>query len=167
MTAQFKLRPGFSWLLEGTGDLDQRTSKLAAPAEIQLLIGTTASKADKAFADTRTLAASANEDLDLAGSLLDPFGATLTFVKVKGIYVRAAVGNTNSVILKPASSNGFLGPFGAATHTLTIPPNGYVCLCAPVAGWTVTAGTGDKINLANSAGSTTVTYDIVIIGTSA
>lgn len=167
MTAQFRMRPGFSWLLEGTGDLDQRISKLAAPAEIQLLIGTTASKADKAFADTRTLAASANEDLDLAGSLLDPFGATLTFVKVKGIYVKAASGNTNSVKLKPAASNGFTGPFNAAADTVILPPGGFVVLAAPVSGWTVTAGTGDKINLANSAGSTSVTYDIVIIGTSA
>lgn len=167
MATKFKLRPGFSWLLEANGDLDTRSSKLAAPAEIELLSGTGTNQADKAFADTRTLAASANEDLDLAGALLDPFGGTLTFVKVKGIYVRAAFGNTNSVVLKPASSNGFTGPFGAATHTLTIPPNGYVVLAAPGAGWTVTAGTGDKINLANSAGSTSVTYDIVIIGTSA
>jgi len=162
-----RMRPGFSWLLESPGDLDTRTSKLAAVAEIELAIGTGASQADKAFADTRTLALSANEDLDLAGSLLDPFGATLTFVKVKGIYLKAAAGNTNSVILKPAAANGFLGPFGAATHTLTIPPSGFLVLAAPVSGWAVTAATADNINVANSAAGTSVTYDIVIIGTSA
>ncbi len=167
MTAQFRLRPGFSWLITANGDLDSRTSKLPAPPEIQLLIGTGSGLADKAFADTRTLALSANEDLDLAGSLVDPFGATLTFVKVKGIYIKAALANTNSVILKPAASNGFTGPFGGTTPSLTIPPNGYLVLTAPLAGWAVTAGTGDKINLANSGAGTSVTYDIVIIGTSA
>jgi hypothetical protein len=29
----------------------------------------------------------------------------------------------------------------------------------------VTAGTGDKLKLANSAGSTSVTYDVIILGT--
>lgn len=167
MATKFKLRPGFSWLVEANGDLDTRSSKLAAPAEIELLSGTGTNQADKAFADTRTLAASANEDLDLAGALLDPFGITLNFVKIKGIYVRAAPGNTNSVIVKPAAANGFTGPFGGTTPSLTLPPGGYLVLAAPVGGWTVTAGTGDKINFANSAGSTSVTYDAVFIGTSA
>lgn len=161
------LKPGLSWVYESTADLDERTSKLSAPAEIELENGTAASKADLCFSDTRQLAASANEDLDLAGSLPDAFGTTLTFVKIKHIYIKAAAANTNSVIVKPASSNGFTGPFGAATHTLTIPPGGYIELSAPVSGWAVTAGTGDKINIANSAAGTTVDYDIIIVGTSA
>jgi hypothetical protein len=38
---------------------------------------------------------------------------------------------------------------------------------APVSGWAVIAGTGDILKFANSGGTTGVTYDIVIVGTSA
>ncbi|MFZ5674276.1 MAG: hypothetical protein ACOZAM_15045 [Pseudomonadota bacterium] len=137
------------------------------PFDYTLGSGTGASQCDLNYRAQRTLAASANEDLDLAGVLADDFGSTLTFVKVRGIWIKAAAGNTNNVIIKPASSNGFTGPFGAATHTITLPPDGSFQVTAPVNGWTVTAGTGDKINIANSAGSTTVTYDIHVIGASA
>ena len=132
-----------------------------------LATGTGASQADLVFADTRTLAASATEDLDLAGSLVDALGNTLTFVKVKAIYIKAASGNTNNVEVTPAAANGFLGPFNAAADQVDIAPGGSMNLTAPVAGWTVTAGTGDLITITNSAGTTGVTYDIVIIGTSA
>ncbi len=137
------------------------------PSDLELTSGIGSSQCDLQYRAQRTLNASANEDLDLAGVLTDDFGAALTFVKIRGIWIKAAAGNTNSVIIKPASSNGFTGPFGAATHTITLPPGGMFMATAPVGGWTVTAGTGDKINLANSAGTTTVTYDIHAIGASA
>jgi hypothetical protein len=38
---------------------------------------------------------------------------------------------------------------------------------ADAIGWGVTAGTGDLLKVANSAGSTSVNYDIVVIGNSA
>src|SRR3954465_110978 len=47
----------------------------------------------------RTLGASASEDLDLAGVLTNAFGAVLTFTKIKAIVIRAAVGNTNDVVV--------------------------------------------------------------------
>jgi hypothetical protein len=165
MTLRATLRHGVAWLFTQTSDLDVRQSKLTAPDEVVLEDGTGASQANSCFADTRTLAISANEDLDLAGALLDAFGNTLTFTKIKAIYIRAADANTNSVIIKPAAANGFLGPFANAAHTQTLPPGGVWQVEAPVNGWAVTAGTGDKINIANSAAGTSVTYDIEIIGT--
>jgi hypothetical protein len=134
---------------------------------ISLATGTGTSQADRVFADSRQLAASANEDLDLAGVLTDPLGAVLTFVKVKGIWVKALTGNTNNVIVKPAAAAGFLGPFGDASDTLSIPPNGEILLVAPKAGWAVGAGTTDKLNFANSAGGSVVNYELIIVGTSA
>lgn len=162
------IRGGFSSVYQPAAiitGVDQ--SARNTPADLELSSGTGASQCDLEYRAQRTLAVSANEDLDLAGALADAFGSTLTFVKVRGIYIKAAAGNTNSVIIKPASSNGFTGPFGAATHTITLPKGGIFIATAPDAGWTVTAGTGDKINIANSAGSTTVTYDIHVIGASA
>lgn len=165
---QLLIRSGFATAYRPTSSIsgvDQASRNTTV--DLELSSGTGTSQCDLQYRAQRTLAASANEDLDLAGVLADAFGATLTFVKVRGIWVRAATGNTNSVVIKPASSNGFTGPFGAATHTITLPPGGVFMATAPAGGWSVTAGTGDKINIANSAGSTTVTYDIHVIGASA
>jgi hypothetical protein len=129
--------------------------------------GTTADKADLVFSDTRTLAASATEDLDLAGSLSSIYGATLTFVELKALLVVASTANTNNVNLTRPASNG-VPLFLAASDGIPIPPGGFFYWACPADGKvTVTAGTGDLLTLTNSAGSTSVTYDVVIIGASA
>lgn len=129
--------------------------------------GTADGKVDIQWSDTRTLAASANEDLDLAGVLADVFGGTFTAVEIASLYIEAAAANVNNVIFGPASTNGFLGPFGAATHRLTLGPDQFFAMSAPTAGWAVTAGTGDKINIANSGSGSSVTYTIHILARSA
>jgi len=129
--------------------------------------GVSASQADTIWEDQRTLAASANETLDLAGALLDDLGAAAVFVKVKAIMIRASAANVNSVIVGAAASNPFLGPLGGTTPTLTIPPGGFVLLAAPIAGWSSANAAADSLKIANSGGTTGVTYDIVVIGTSA
>ncbi len=132
-----------------------------------LASGTGAGQADKLWTDTRTLAASATEDLDLAGVLVDAFGTTTTFVKVKAVIVAAAAANTNNVNLTRPASNG-VPLFLAAGDGIAVRPGGMVAIFAPDAtGYAVTAATGDLLTLTNSAGTTSVTYDVVIIGTSA
>lgn len=128
--------------------------------------GTGADQIKNIFADTRTLTASANEDLDLAGGLTNALGQTITFTKIRGILVRAAAGNTNNVIVGGAASNQFVTPFGGTAHTVTVRPGGLLVMVANDAtGYAVTAGTGDLLRIANSAGSSSVTYDIVLLGT--
>jgi hypothetical protein len=137
---------------------------------VGLANGTGAGQADRIFHDRRTLAASATEDLDLAGTLTDPFGATITFARIKALLVAAAAGNTNNVIVGGAATNQFLTWVGAGTHTVTVRPGGVLALLAGGAdatGYAVTAGTGDLLRIANSAGGTSVDYDIVLIGASA
>jgi hypothetical protein len=130
--------------------------------------GTAANQADRLWSDQRTIAASGNDDLDLAGVLIDAFGDTATFARVKGLIVRASDGNTNNVIIGAAASNQFVGFFGAGTHTVAVRPGGVFAIYAPDAtGYAVTAGTGDLLRIANSSSGTPVTYDIVIIGASA
>lgn len=133
---------------------------------LSLTSGTATGQVDLLYAGTRTLAASTTEDLDLAGGLTDVFGTTLTFVKVKHIYVAAASGNTNNVVMGGAAANQFVGFFGAAAHTLAILPGQCVRFSHPTTGWTVTAGTGDLLKFANSGAGTGVTYDLLIAGTS-
>lgn len=149
-------------------DLKTRTAQLLFTRGFSLDNGTGANQADKVWDDTRTLGASANEDLDLAGVLTDAFGATVTFVKVKGIFVAAASTNTNNVVVGGAAATQFVGPFGAAAHTVAVGPGGFFAICRPDAtAWSVAAGSTDFLRVANSGAGTSVTYDIVIIGTSA
>lgn len=132
-----------------------------------LTSGTGANQADLMFSDKRTLSASASENLDLAGGLADAFGATLTFATVKAIMIKAAAGNTNDVVVGGAASNAFVGPFGGTTPTVAVKPGGFLLLFAPATGWTVTASTGDILKVANSSSGSAVTYDVVLLGTSA
>lgn len=149
-------------------DLQTVTTALNYGKSVAWSNGTGNGQADKLWTDQRTLTASANEDLDLAGGLTDAFGAAITFARIKMILVVAAAANTNNVVIGAAASNAFVGPFGAATHTIHVRPDGMAVLaCKDATGWAVTGGTGDLLRVANSAGSTSVTYDIAILGASA
>lgn len=154
--------------LSGTADFGTPSFAME-PATLlhEFASGIAAYQADELFADQRTLAASTSENLDLTGTLTDPLGGAVTFAKVKAILIRAAAANTNAVVVGAAASNAFVGPFGANTHTLAIPPGGSLLLAAPKDGWAVTAGTGDLLKVANGGAGTPVTYDVIIVGTSA
>lgn len=114
-----------------------------------------------------SIAASANTDLDLAGSFSGVFGTT-TFARIKAVVLKAPDTNTNNVVMGAAASNAWVGPFGASTHTIACPPGGCIPLFNPTsAGWPVTAGTGDLLRLANSGAGSAVGYSILLIGASA
>jgi hypothetical protein len=135
---------------------------------IPLATGTAANQADKYWSDQRTIAASSNDDLDLAGSLTELITGTLTFVRVKGIIVYASTANTNNVIIGGSASNPLINWVTGTNPAVVVRPGGLFCLIAPDAtGYAVTAGTGDILRLSNSGAGTTVTYDIHLIGASA
>ncbi len=135
-------------------------------ASVAYANGTGSSQADRIFTDQRTLAASGTENLDLAGALTDAFGATITFATIKAVIITAAAGNTNDVqVTRPAANGAPL--FIAASDGIALKPGYAFAWFGSGAGVAVTAGTGDLLTVTNSAGGTPVTYDIVIIGTSA
>lgn len=151
----------------GSTDLSALVDTLDSSHRITLASGTGAGQADIVWHDRRTLAASATEDLDLAGVLVSAFGATLTFARLKAIKVYAASANTNNVNVTRPASNG-VPIFLAAGDGLPVKPGGVFEWCAPDAtGIAVTASTGDLLTFTNSAGTTSVTYDVVLIGASA
>lgn len=170
MASSFSLSMAIDAKYQAPADLGA-TAQLAVPynRRVDLADGTVVGKADRMYSKTRTLIASATEDLDLAGVLTDIFGSVLTFVKVKGIAVVAAPGNTNNVIVGAAGGAPWLGIFNA-TGTVTLKPGGWFAAACGVAdnvAWPVVATTADLLKVANSAGGSSVNYDIVIIGTSA
>lgn len=150
-----------------SGSADLGTPRMAIdPIEelLQFSEGTDAvNKLNVLFSDTRTLAASANEDLDLSGALTDAFGATVTEAEVCAIFVKADGGNTNDVQVKAAAANGFQDPFLAAGDGVAIKAGEWQ-LFVSQKGWAVTAATGDLLNVANGGAGTGVTYSIVVLG---
>lgn len=154
----------FDATLAGSSDLGSPKQRVTISKALALIAGTDAvNKADILFADTRTIAASGNEDLDLAGVLTDAFGATVAAAEVVAIFIAAAAGNTNNVVVGPAAAAGFMGPFGAATDRIAIKPGEWQPFVSQ-SGWPVTATSADKLNVANSGAGTGVDYDIVILG---
>jgi hypothetical protein len=137
-----------------------------AEALTTLANGVGAGQADRLYVARRTIAASANEDLDLAGGLTDPLGAALTFAKLKGLLIKAAEGNTNNVRVTRPATNG-VPIYLAAGDGEDVQPDGTLLKLWPGAGIVVTAATGDLINIANSGAGTGVTYDVILVGTSA
>lgn len=148
----------------GTADLGTPTMTAAATKSLLTSEGTdTVDKTDVLFSDGRTIAASSNDDLDLRGTLTDAFGAVINFAEIVAIYVEASSTNTNNVVIGGAAANQFIGPFGAATHTISLLPGQVFCITNKN-GWTVTAGTGDILRIANSGAGSSVNYNIVLVG---
>jgi hypothetical protein len=160
------IKAGISGSHTSVLDLGTATFPIDVRAALTLTDGTGASQSDRVFTDTRTLSASANEDLDLSGSLTNAYG-TVTFARIKAVYVTADSGNTNNVNVSRSTSNG-VPLFLAATDGIAVRPGGiFLWACSDATGVAVTAGTGDLLNFANSSSGSSVTYSVVIIGASA
>lgn len=132
---------------------------------IALSSGTGANQASNTFHDQRTITASSSESLDLAGTLTNAFGVTLTFTKIKAVIIHAAAANVNDVLVGGAASNAWLGWVGDVTDVVKVKPGGTLVWIAPdVNGGAVVASTGDLLKVANSSSGTSIVYDITIIG---
>lgn len=167
MTLNTKLAVSLSSTLTSALDLVSASAPLKFNKNMVLSSGTGLGAADKIFSDTRTLAASGTENLDLSGALTDSFGAVVTFARVKLVLVTAAAANTNNVNFAREGTNG-VPLFLAASDGIAVKPGGGFMWWSPdAAGVVVTAATGDLLTVTNSAAGTPVTYDVVIIGASA
>jgi hypothetical protein len=155
---------GVDLRLVGAGDLGNPSAPVRVSKSISIASGTAAlGQADVLWADERTLAASATENLDLAGVLAGLIGGTVTVAEITAIYIEANAANTNDVAFLGAASNGFNGPLSGTTPKLTLGPSDFAMITNQK-GWAVTAGTGDIVLVANTAGGTSVTYKVILLG---
>jgi hypothetical protein len=168
MSLDTKITVGLQAFLAGVNDLGQPAFPLNYSKVTHLATGVAAGKADKIFSDSRSVAGAATDTLDLAGTLLDPFGVVVSFTKVKGILIVAGTANPGTIKIAPDATNPFLGPFlPDETAQLEIGPGGIALLTSPSAGWPVVAATGDKLTVINSHATIIATYEVIIFGTSA
>lgn len=167
MSLAATIKASVSATLTSAPDLASVSAKIADSLSIALTDGTGAGQADLIFQDTRTLAASGTENLDLSGTLTNSLGAAVVFARIKAIFIRAASGNTNDVQVTRPASNG-VPLFMAAGDGIALSPGEiFMWASATAAGKVVTASTGDLLTITNSAGTTGVTYNVTIIGASA
>jgi len=146
-------------------DLGTATFPATLSFTSSLTNGVAVNQADVLWSDIRTLTASSTENLDLAGVLVNAFGATVTFAKVKAIMVTAACANTNNVEVGGAGANAFIGIFKTTTDVVAIKPCYAFLVGGGQTGYTVTPGTVDLLKVTNSAAGTSVTYSIAVLGT--
>lgn len=146
-------------------DLTSVTDAIKKTYSTTFTSGTGANAAENVFHDQRTVTSSATDSLDLSGVLTNAYGTSLTFTKIKGLIVSAASGNTNDVHIQCPASNGFVNWCLAASDGVVVKPGGVFALVNPSSGgYAVTASTGDLLSIINSAGTTSVIYDIIIFG---
>lgn len=130
--------------------------------------GTGASQADKIYLATGTISASATLSLDLAGSLTDIFGNTITLARVKILYFELQTTTSASSVLIGASTNPWVNWVSASGDKVRVRNGGCLFLCAPDAtAYAVTAGTGDALDFVNEDGSNVATYRLAIVGSTA
>lgn len=128
-------------------------------------IGTANGEIDKIFVDSFSIAASTTTDWDLKGSLLDIFGLAFTPAEVAAVIVYADAANVNNVIV--GGDANAVPIFGDPTDTIAVRPGSLFVITAGAAGITVTAGTGDILQLANSSSGLAVTGKLIILARSA
>lgn len=128
--------------------------------------GSGAGNAQVRYEDTRTVASSTDDDLDLAGVLTDRFGNTLTFANIKTIRIEADAANVSNIVLGSDNAAQVSTLFDLADAGLNIPPGGAIQIDvgATSTGYAVTATTADILTITNTDGSNTADYTIILIG---
>lgn len=149
--------------LLNTLDLSIADDSLLYAVLANLANGTGAGQASQQWHDQRTIAPSATDSLDLAGALVNAFGVTVTFTKIKLLFVRAAPANLNNIQVARPASNGWPW-FLAVSDGFLLQPGAWNLFFDP-GGIAVTAATADLLSIINAAGTNSVVYDVVIIGT--
>lgn len=161
--------------------IENTPAKAAIRKFIELSNGTTDGKIDMAYWKTETgIGASVTTAYDLAGTLTNREGTTLTFAEVALIYVANKSGTAaNFLYAGPGDDFGVIGSnrgfWSANTWRASInadyssgdPNSGSFLLLYAYGGVPVTAGTADDFSVITQGGTSSNTWDILILGRSA
>lgn len=164
LSAEFRAK--FSAVQIGSNDQGGPEFRPTVESLLQFTNGTGADQADLLFTDTRTVGASTNDDIDLAGVLASAFGATITAAEMVGLLIVNK--STTQTLTVGAGSNPWITWLIATGDGIKIPPRGVFALFSPDAAGlgAVTASTGDILRVANGSGSS-ADYDIAVLARSA
>ena len=133
---------------------------------------------DRVFHNKYVIAGGGNQQLDLAASLTDQFGAVVTFARIKAILIQVLDSADDALslggpVLVGGGSDGtgtaaFVNWVAAANDKLRVRPGGCFALLARDATcYVVTATSADILRLENESGGSSVIVKVAIIGSSA
>lgn len=134
---------------------------------LQFVVGTGANQADIVFTDTRTIAISTNDDIDLSGVLTNAFGAVIAAAEIVGIII-VNKSTVQTLTVGVAGTNPWVTMWAASGDGIKVFPGGVFCNFAPDASGlgAVVGGASDVLRIANGAGAT-CDYDIAILARTA
>ncbi len=130
--------------------------------------GTSGNQADKLYTATVTIGPSSSATIDVAGSVADALGSTMTLARVKLVAIKASSTNDPANLLQISQTTIGVPLFGTSAATVSLRPGGgFIYVQPDITATAVTAATADIIGFANSAGTNTITASVIIIGASA
>ena len=144
-----------------SGGANGAVASIAARAVIARAQGTSSGQVDKVFsADTTVGTAATDYDLSGGSNVKDPASqADQTFTKLHGVLIENKHATQTLTIGGDANS---VPIFDDPSDTVTIGPGGFFLLDRGGDGYTVTAGTGDILQVVGSGASTA--YQITLWG---
>lgn len=146
--------------------LRKKFGVLSVPTlSISLTYGTGSGNANWAYYASRTVNATTADNLDLSGSLTDGLGNTISATKLKLLVIGiASPDGTKTLRVGPRGvANTFQGPWGGTASTDYVSVTTWHVIYEPVAGYTITGGTGDVLGIYNSSAGS-LTYSILLAG---
>jgi hypothetical protein len=130
--------------------------------------GTAAGQVDRRYIAQLTIAASGSTILNLS-SLVDSFGNTFAFLRIKEIYVELTKGTAAASVLVGNATNPFVNWISPATATIQV-RNGMTLFlgdCQDATGYVVTASTGDQFKILNQDAGLSAIVNVNLLGCSA
>ena len=167
-TLASEIKASIQWLFQEPLALTTVGDASQALYDGTLASGTAADQADRIWSDQPTLAAGANDDLDLTALAHSIFGASvaINFARVKAILiVHTSTTAGEKLWLDPSVTNGFSGATaGTTSGKIEIGADSAALLASKKDGWAT--GSSNKILRIHNAGAQTAVYNIVVLGTS-
>jgi hypothetical protein len=165
-----RLRVIDAWKHRDTDDISTVIDDTQFVFEMSLEDGNGSNQAQDMYRARRSIPSNDEDILDLAGSLVDKYGNTLTFATIKQITIVNLAGTAGENLLVgggPGATGGALITDlfdGESDGRIKIQAGGVFLIATPLAGYTVTGGSADLLWIRND-GTDTIEYDIVIKGT--
>ncbi len=156
----------WSVVMAQANDISALNLTLAKRISIALASGSTVSQADLFFDDTRTLGTTGLDALNLFTGLTNGANLAVSFRKLKAMLLIASATNGQFITVSQPTTTGLSGLFSTTGAGIILRPGSYFAWAAGSADGTCVAVTSGAatINVLNS-GAPTISYDLVLIGT--
>ena len=139
----------------------------ATSYETKFTYGTGENQVNQHWRDSRTVTTSTStDDLDLAGSLTNIFGETVTFATIRElVIVNLSTVAGDDLDIGGAAANAITTiQDGSGTAKLTLRAGGYLVLSAPLDGYAISGGSADTLRITHAGSSEAINFDIIIKG---